>query len=85
MGEKIVAADMGLLVLLKMSHRLGYFVPLTKIAEAIIRNAVRAAGVPLIPADVWNKYHVFGAHKRHRALIRDYLGIRFSVKKPDQS
>jgi hypothetical protein len=70
-------AHLGLLILLKISQRLGYFVPLTEIPEAIIRHIAQFAGISLIPAEDWNKYHESGTHKRHRALIRDYLGIRF--------
>ena len=70
-------AHLGLLVLLKISQRLGYFVPLAEIPEAIIQHIAQSAGIPRIPADNWSKYHESGTHKRHRALIRDYLGIRF--------
>ncbi len=68
---------LGLLVLLKISQRLGYFVPLTEIPEAITNHIAQSAGVPLRSSDAWNKYHESGTHKRDRALSRDYLGIRF--------
>ncbi len=70
-------AHLGLLVLLKISQRIGYFVPLTEIPAVIIQHIAQSAGIPRIPADNWSKYHESGTHKRHRALIRDYLGIRF--------
>ena len=70
-------AHLGLLVLLKISQRLGYFVPLTEIPEVIMDHIAQCAGIPLRSSDGWNKYHASGTHKRHRALIRDYLGIRF--------
>ena len=40
-------------------------------------HIAQCAGIPLRSSDGWNKYHASGTHKRHRALIRDYLGIRF--------
>ncbi len=70
-------AHLGLLVLLKTSQRLGYFMPLTEIPGAIIQHIAQAAGVPVVSSDGWNEYHASGTHKRHRALIREYLGIRF--------
>lgn len=70
-------AHLGLLVLLKISQRLGYFVLLAEIPEAIVQYIAQSAGIPLLPADGWNKYHASGTHTRHRALVRDYLGMRF--------
>lgn len=70
-------ANLGLLVMLKISQRLGYFIPLTKVPEAIMKHIVQATGISPMTSDDWNKYNESGTHKRHRALIRDYLGIRF--------
>jgi hypothetical protein len=64
----------GLLLLLKTFQRLGYFVSFADIPDALVRHISRCAGFPEVPPPL-HTYDLGTARDRHKALVREYLGI----------
>lgn len=69
--------QLGLLVLLKISQRLGYFIPVTKIPIAIIEHVAKKANIPFPDKSEWDAYGKSRTYYRHYAFVREYRGIRF--------
>ncbi|AFZ24411.1 transposase, TnpA family (plasmid) [Cylindrospermum stagnale PCC 7417] len=67
-------AKLGFLVLLKTFQRLGYFVLVKNVPDAIIKHIVEAVKINFIPQKLEN-YDRSGTRWRHLTLIRDYLKI----------
>ncbi|MBX0331409.1 DUF4158 domain-containing protein [Oscillochloris sp. ZM17-4] len=66
---------MGLLVSLKVFQRLGYFVSLDTVPDAIVRHIARVTRSHVRLATLAD-YDRSGTRARHRAAIRRYLDIR---------
>ena len=65
---------LGLLVLLKTFHRLGYAVPLAQVPPLIVTHIGETAGLDVAALD-WDSYDSSQTRKRHLALVRDYWQI----------
>lgn len=68
-------ARLGLLVSLKIFHRLGYFVSVNEVPPAIIQHISDHSGFGLSPNDL-QTYNESGTRRRHQSLIRDYFKVR---------
>ena len=64
----------GLLLLLKTFQRLGYFASFADIPDVLVRHIARCAGFPELPQPL-RLYDLGTARDRHKALVREYLGI----------
>ena len=64
----------GLLLLLKAFQRLGYFVSFADIPDAIVRHIASCVGLPEVPQTM-HTYDLGTSRDRHKALVREYLGI----------
>jgi len=65
---------LGLLVLLKTFHRLGYAVPLAQVPPVIVVQIASAAGLEVSAPD-WASYDRSQTRKRHLSLVREYWQI----------
>lgn len=64
----------GFLVLLKTFQRLGYFVMLRDVPEAIINQVAASVGLLILPD--MRAYDESGTRTRHLSLIRGHLGVQ---------
>jgi Domain of unknown function (DUF4158) len=68
------APRVGLLLLLKMFQRLGYFVPYAEIPPPIVSHVARCAGYLGVPEGMV-AYDASTARDRHMALVRAFIGV----------
>src|SRR3954447_24997660 len=68
-------ARLGFLVLLKTFQRLGYFVLLCDVPQAIVQHVARCLGVDSQPGDL-HGYDGSGTRRRHIPIIRAFLNIQ---------
>jgi hypothetical protein len=73
---KSPVSKLGLVVSLKVSQRLGYFVPITDVPTCIREHVAQLIGVPSIPQEALKLYNESGTCRRHHSLIRNYRNIR---------
>lgn len=66
---------LGLLILLKTFHRLGYAVPLAQVSDVIRGHIASTVDVDITAAD-WVSYDTSQTRKRHLSLVRDYCQIK---------
>lgn len=64
----------GFLVLLKTFQRLGYFIMLRDVPEAIVDQVAESVGLLILPNI--RTYDESGTRSRHLNLIREYLGVQ---------
>jgi TnpA family transposase len=76
-SAKSPVSKLGLMVSLKVSQRLGYFVTITDVPTCIIEHVARLVGVPSISLEALKLYSDSGTCRRHHSLIRNYRNIRF--------
>ena len=67
-------ARLGFMVLLKTFQRLGYFVPIAEVPEAILNHLMTCLELKSQAAPLEN-YDTSGTRQRHLKSIRDFLGI----------
>lgn len=67
------ASISGLLVMLKVFQRLGYFLSMPKIPQAIIRHVATCTGLEILQD--FSDYHTSSSRYRHLAQIREFLGV----------
>jgi len=72
---KGATAQLGFLVLLKTFQRLGHFVSVTEVPEAIILQIANRAGIRYDQTDL-SGYEFSGTSRRHRQQIREHLEIK---------
>ncbi|HET7300564.1 MAG TPA: DUF4158 domain-containing protein, partial [Oleiagrimonas sp.] len=67
---------LAVLVHLKLSQRLGRFIPLSEVPAQIIRHVAHAAGYGRVPAaEKLASYDASGAKRAHVAKIRKFRGV----------
>ena len=64
--------QLGLLVLLKISQRLGYFIPVTEVPIAIIEHVAKKADITFPDKNEWAAYSQSRTCYRHYAFVREY-------------
>jgi Domain of unknown function (DUF4158) len=65
----------GFLILLKTFRRLGYFVPVQAVPQAIVEHIAAQLGTTVEPQE-WRAYDASGTRRRHMAAIRAHLHVR---------
>ena len=69
------APRVGLLALLKIFQRLGYFVSLSDVPASLLEHIARSVGYDSVPAEIF-RYGAGSVRRRHLLLIRDYAGVK---------
>jgi TnpA family transposase len=69
------APRVGLLALLKIFQRLGYFVSLSDVPASLLEHIARSAGYDSVPSGIF-RYDAGSVRRRHMLLIRDYAGVK---------
>lgn len=68
--------QLGILVLLKTTQNLGFFITVHEVQNGIVQHIARKAKLLLPTADEWQKYSMSRTCERHYAFVREYLEIR---------
>ncbi|MDO0826031.1 Tn3 family transposase [Desulfosporosinus nitroreducens] len=68
-------ANLCFLIMLKSFQRLGYFVPLANIPNAILQHISKATNI-VMSMEVIENYNKSGTRLRHVQVIREYLNIK---------
>ncbi|MDK8643783.1 DUF4158 domain-containing protein [Niallia taxi] len=68
--------QLALLVLIKTVQKLGFFVQVVDVPEAIVIHIARKAYQPLPAKEEWKIYSEKRTAKRHFRFVRDYLQLR---------
>jgi TnpA family transposase len=68
--------QLSLLVLMKTSQKLGFFINVSDIPSIIVEHIAKFARLPIPDPEEWKEYDGSRTWKRHHRFIRDYLQIR---------
>jgi hypothetical protein len=67
--------QLSLLILMKTTQRLGFFIPVSDIPSVIIEHIAKFAHLPIPQPEEWKEYDGSRTWKRHHRFVRDYLQI----------
>ncbi|WP_337078829.1 DUF4158 domain-containing protein [Bacillus subtilis] len=68
--------QLALLVLIKTVQKLGFFIHIVDVPEAIVIHIAKKAHLPLPTKEEWKTYSETRTAKRHFRFVRDYLQLR---------
>jgi hypothetical protein len=68
--------QLALLVLIKTVQKLGFFIRIVDVPEAIVIHIAKKAYLPLPTKEEWKTYSETRTAKRHFRFVRDYLQLR---------
>ncbi|MFB5563372.1 DUF4158 domain-containing protein [Bacillus cereus] len=67
--------QLGLLVLIKVAQKLGFFPQFLDIPQPIVHHIANKAFLPIPTMEMWNAYGESRTYERHYHFVRDYLKI----------